>query len=227
MSDADLVRQLSGWVDEGIPRVKMKVGTGWGTEPALDLVRAKSVRDAVGDGPELFVDANGAYTAKQAAQLGARYEQLGVTWFEEPVSSDHLDSLARLRRMLSLDVAAGEYGSDLAYYAHMCQAGAVDVVQADVTRCGGITEWVRIAAVAAAHGLQISGHCAPSLHAHVAASVVNLAHLEYFADHVRVERLLFDGTLEPIAGALHLGLDRPGAGLDLKTSDADRYRVDQ
>jgi L-alanine-DL-glutamate epimerase-like enolase superfamily enzyme len=204
----------------------MKIGTGWGTEPERDVARVSEVRDALGDGPELFVDANGAYATKQAARLGRRFEGLGVTWFEEPVSSEHLESLALLRRLLVADVAAGEYGYDLAYFADLCRAGAVDVVQADVTRCGGITEWVRIASVAAAHGLQISGHCAPSAHAHVAASVTNLAHLEYFADHVRVERILFDGPLDPVDGSLRLCLDRPGSGIDLKEVDAGPYLVD-
>ena len=122
-------------------------------------------------------------------------------------------------------VAAGEYGYDLAYFERMCAAGAVDVLQADVTRCAGITEWVRAAAVAAAHGLQISGHCAPALHLHVAASVPNVRHLEYFADHVRVEHLLFDGVVEPVGGTLSPDLTRPGIGLELRVADAQRYRT--
>ena len=225
MSEADLVAQLAGWSADGIPRVKMKVGTDWGRAPVRDLERAERVRDALQPGTELFVDANGGYDAKQSARLGRRYAELGVTWFEEPVSSDHLAELALLRGLLDIDIAAGEYGYDLAYFARMCGAGAVDVVQADVTRCGGITEWLRIAALAAAHGLNISGHCAPALHAPVAAAVPNLAHVEYFADHVRVERLLFDGVLEPVHGELHLREDAAGNGLVLRAPDCDRYRV--
>jgi L-alanine-DL-glutamate epimerase-like enolase superfamily enzyme len=203
----------------------MKVGTSWGRAPERDLKRAEQVRHALGPDVELFVDANGGYTAKQSARLGRRYSDLGVTWFEEPVSSDHLEELALLRRLLDIDIAAGEYGYDLAYFSRMCGAEAVDVVQADVTRCGGMTEWLRIAALAAAHGLQISGHCAPALHAHVAAAVPNLAHVEYFADHVRVEQLLFDGALAPVAGELRLRADCAGNGLELRTPDCDRYRV--
>lgn len=225
MTDDDLVAQLTHWADDGIPRVKMKVGTRWGREPRRDVERAARVRDALPRDVELFVDANGAYTAKQSARLARSFADLGVTWFEEPVSSDHLEELALLRRSVDVDIAAGEYGYDLAYFARMCGAGAVDVVQADVTRCGGITEWLRIAALAAAHGLPISGHCAPALHAAAAAAVPNLAHVEYFADHIRVEDLLFDGALAPVRGELSLHDDRPGNGLALRTPDCERFRV--
>ena len=127
-------------------------------------------RRVVGDGVEVYVDANGGYTAKQAVRVGRRLEDdSGVIWFEEPVSSDDLAGLRHVREQVGLDVAAGEYGYDETYFDRMVGAEAVDCVQADVTRCGGYTSWLRIAAIAAAHGLQISGHCAPQLHSHVAA----------------------------------------------------------
>jgi L-alanine-DL-glutamate epimerase-like enolase superfamily enzyme len=148
-----------------------------------------------------------------------------VTWFEEPVSSDDLDGLREVRDRVTPDVTAGEYGYDLAYFARMVDAGAVDCLQADVTRCGGFTEWQRTASVAAARGLQVSGHCAPNLHAHVAAAVPNLRHLEYFHDHVRIESMLFDGALDPRGGALRPDRTRPGLGLTLKESDAAPFRV--
>ena len=107
----------------------------------------------------------------------------------------------------------------------MVDAQAVDCLQADVTRCGGITEWQRAAAVAAARGLQISGHCAPNLHAHVAAAVPNLRHLEYFHDHARIESMLFDGALDLRAASMRPDPTRPGLGLALKEPDATRFRV--
>lgn len=148
-----------------------------------------------------------------------------MSWFEEPVSSDDLCGLREIRAHTSIDVAAGEYGYSLVYFDHMIRAGAVDCVQVDVTRCGGITEWVRVAALASAAGLQVSGHCAPNLHAHVAATVPNLRHLEYFHDHVRIEGILFDGALDPTGGSLHPDQGRPGLGLALKNADAEQYRV--
>jgi hypothetical protein len=103
-------------------------------------------------------------------------------------------------------------------------AGAVDCLQADVSRCAGVTEWLRVAALAAAHNLELSGHCAQSLSVHAAAAVPNLRHLEYFADHARTDRLLFDGVLEPAGGVLRPDLSRPGMGLELRRADAQRYR---
>jgi L-alanine-DL-glutamate epimerase-like enolase superfamily enzyme len=218
--------QLEQWTGEwGIPRVKIKIGESWGADEARDLARIAFARRVIGPDAELYVDANGAYTRKQAVRMAHAMAAHDVTWFEEPVSSDDLDGLREVRDQVDPDVAAGEYGYDLVYFARMVDARAVDCLQADVTRCGGITEWLRAAAVAAARGLQISGHCAPSLHAHVAAAVPNLRHLEYFHDHVRIESMLFDGALGPRGGALRPDPARPGLGLALKAADAERFRV--
>jgi L-alanine-DL-glutamate epimerase-like enolase superfamily enzyme len=223
-TDQELADQLGGWVHEwAIPRVKMKVGTAWGSAAQRDLARAAVAREAIGPKAELFIDANGGYTRKQAVRLARGYDDLGVVWFEEPVSSDDLEGLREIRDLVRADVAAGEYGYDVAYFGRMCAAGAVDVVQADVSRCAGITEWLRVAALAAGHGLQISGHCAQSLHAHPACAVANVRHLEYFHDHARVDRLLFDGVLDPDGGVLRPDLSRPGIGLELRLADAGRY----
>jgi L-alanine-DL-glutamate epimerase-like enolase superfamily enzyme len=225
-TDEQLADQLGGWVhDTGIPRVKMKIGTGRGRDPDRDVRRVEIARAAIGADAELYVDANGAYTRKRAIRLAPAFADLGVTWFEEPVSSDDLNGLHEIRAAITPDVAAGEYGYDLVYFERMCASGAVDVLQADVSRCAGISEWLRVAAVAAAHGLEISGHCAQSLHVAPACTVPNLRHLEYFHDHARVDRLLFDGVLDPIGGVLRADLGRPGLGLTLKTSDAAQFLV--
>lgn len=203
----------------------MKVAAGGGSREGDDLARVALARKAIGDRAELYVDANGGYSAKQAVRLAPAFESEGVTWFEEPVSSDDLAGLAQVRRHIDLDVAAGEYGYDLAYFERMCAAGAVDVLQVDVSRCAGITEWLRATAVAAAHGLQISTHTAQSLHLHPASAVPNLRHVEYFADHARVDRLLFDGVADPTGGVLRPDGSRPGCGLELKRADAATYRT--
>ena len=170
-----------------------------------------------------MVDANGGYTPGQAKRIGAALDTLGVTWFEEPVSSDDLQTLAALRRELRADVAAGEYADSVQYVQRMCGAGAVDCLQVDVTRCGGYTEWLRCAAVAASYGLPISGHCAPSLHAFVAAAVPNLRHVEWFADHAALEPLLVTGLPEVKDGALQFS-DKVGHGMAI-ASTADRFRT--
>jgi len=225
--DKQLEEQLRFWVEEQrIPRVKIKIGESWGRDERRDLARAEFARELVGDDVEFYVDANGGYTRKQAIRVGQALADLDVTWFEEPVSSDDLVGLREIRNAISPDVAAGEYGYDLPYFARMVSADAVDCLQADVTRCGGITIWQRTAALAEALGLQISGHCAPHAHAAVAASVPNLRHLEWFHDHTRIESMFFDGTLDPKGGAISpCENTAPGLGLELRSAVANRYRV--
>jgi L-alanine-DL-glutamate epimerase-like enolase superfamily enzyme len=219
-SDAELQQQLGGWVEEGIGRVKMKVGR----EPERDRARVKAARAAAGRA-ELFVDANGAYTRKQAGELGRAFAGEGVRWFEEPVSSDDLVGLHALARELPMDVAAGEYGYTPWYFRRMLDAGAVDVLQADATRCGGYTGFLEAAALCDAYGLPLSAHCAPSLHAPVACAASRLVHVEWFHDHVRIERMLLDGFLEPKSGAIAPDRARPGHGYEWKSRDAERFRV--
>jgi L-alanine-DL-glutamate epimerase-like enolase superfamily enzyme len=221
-----LRKQLAGWVHEQrIPRVKIKIGESWGTDVDRDLKRMGQARDAVGAGVELFVDANGGYDRKQAIRVSRAAAELDIRWFEEPVTSDDLDGLREVRDAVAPDVAAGEYGCDLTYFRRMCAAGAVDCLQADVSRCGGITEWLRVAAIAAAHHLEISGHCAPHLHAHAAMATPNVRHLEWFHDHVRIEQLFFDGALDPQGGAVCPHPTAPGHGLCLRREVASRYQV--
>ena len=215
-----LQEQLAGWVAEGIPRVKMKVGSSPDTDPE----RVSCAREAIGPDAELFVDANGAYSRKQALELAGRFwGEARVSWFEEPVSSDDLAGLALLRDRApaGMEIAAGEYGYDAVYFERML--GAVDVLQADITRCGGVTELMRVDGLCRARSLPLSLHCGPAIHRHPALCLGQLAHLEYFHDHVRIERLLFDGATEPRDGALYPDLERPGIGLELKRSDAVRY----
>jgi L-alanine-DL-glutamate epimerase-like enolase superfamily enzyme len=217
--------QVCDWLDRcGVRAVKIKVGESWGQRAERDLSRVDLVAGLVGDRAEVFVDANGAYSVGQAVRMGRRFGALGVTWFEEPVSSDDLDGLRAVRGAIEPDVAAGEYGYDLSYFHRMASAGAVDCLQVDVTRCGGITEFLRAAAVAAAHGLEVSGHCAPHLHAAFVGAVPNLRHVEYFHDHLRVEEeLLFEGAVAARDGCLHPA-DRPGLGMTVR-ADAEQWRV--
>jgi L-alanine-DL-glutamate epimerase-like enolase superfamily enzyme len=219
-----LQEQLAGWVDQGIPRVKMKIGA----HPDQDCGRVRAAREAIGPGVELFVDANGAYQRKQALQLAQTFrEEASVSWFEEPVSSDDLEGLRLIRdhAPAGMAIAAGEYGYDAVYFQRMLDIGAVDVLQADVTRCAGITELLRVGGLCRAYNLPLSCHCGPAIHVHPACAIDELIHLEYFHDHVRIEGMLFDGLPELREGALWPDLSRSGNGLSLRRSDAAQYSV--
>jgi L-alanine-DL-glutamate epimerase-like enolase superfamily enzyme len=220
---AQLTNQLRGWREGGIPRVKMKVGR----DSSADIERVRAARQAIGPDAQLFVDANGAYSRKQALAQADAFAGLGVCWFEEPVPSDDLAGLRLIRDRApsGMDIAAGEYGYDLPYFRRMLDAGAVDVLQADGTRCAGITGFLRAGALAEAYGLPLSAHTAPSLHAHPCCTLHTIRPLEYFHDHVRIEGMLFDGALTPVGGALWPDRTRPGSGIELKHADADRYTV--
>ena len=217
-----LREQLGGWAAADMPRVKVKVGR----DPAFDPHRLAAAREAIGDAVELFVDANGAFSRKEALGWADRYAaEWDVRWFEEPVSCDDLDGLRLLRDRApgAMEVAAGEYGDTLFYFERMLAAGAVDCLQADVTRCGGITGLLRVAALCEARSLDLSGHCAPQISAHAFCGVARLRHLEWFHDHVRIEALLFDGVLQPESGVVRPDRSRPGHGLELKREEAQRW----
>jgi L-alanine-DL-glutamate epimerase-like enolase superfamily enzyme len=218
-TNRELADQLAGWIEHGIPRVKMKVGR----EPERDAERVRAARDAIGPEPELYVDANGALNVRSATRCAYRFAEHGVSWFEEPVSSLDRDGLRMLRSLVppGMDVAAGEYAYAPEDFRDL--VGSVDCLQADVTRCGGITGLLAAAAVAAAHELDLSGHTAPAIHSHALCAVPRLRHLEWFHDHVRIERMFFDGFLEPTDGALRPDRSRPGLGVEFRRTDAERY----
>ena len=221
----ELTDQLAGWVERGIPRVKMKIGKDFGTRPEEDVERMRAAREAIGEDAALFVDANGAYSDKQAIDLAQRFAELGVTYFEEPVPFDFLEQLAFIRQRIPMDLASGEYGYDPYKFRDVLLAGAVDILQADATRCMGVTGCRIAADLAFSHGIRFSTHTAPTVHAHVGCAVPQISHLEYFYDHARIEEMFFEGVLKPIQGALEPDASRPGLGVELKHQAADQYRI--
>lgn len=216
-----LTRQLRGWVDEdGCAAVKMKVGAA----PQHDAARVQAARRAIGDA-KLFVDANGAYAAREAERLAQAFAAEGVSWFEEPLSSDDRRGLAALRASLppGMELAAGEYGYTPDDFRALIDADAVDVLQADATRCCGVSGFLQAAALCDASHLPLSAHCAPALHLHVACAVPRLRHIEWFHDHARIEAMLFDGAPRVRDGYIEPDLSRPGCGLAFRHADAQCY----
>ena len=214
LSDTQLAEQIECWQTAGCAAMKIKIAQSWGTHIDRDLARIQWLRKLAGASTQLMVDANGGYRIGDARRVGAALDDLSVTWFEEPVSSDDTAGLGVLRAALRCDVAAGEYAADL--YDVAALLPVVDCLQLDATRCGGYTGWLRGAALAQSHNRQVSAHCAPSLHAFVAAAVPNLRHVEWFVDHARLEPLLVDGLPEARGGALHPDANGPGHGMTLR-----------
>ena len=222
-SEKRLQEQLSRWVEEGISRVKMKVGR----DARADRQRVALARQAIGAAPQLFVDANGAYSCTEALEQAQFFAKENVTWFEEPVVSDDLEGLRRIRENSppGMEIAAGEYGYDEVYFRRMLEAESVDVLQADATRCAGITGFLQAAALCEAENIPLSSHCAPALHIHLGCATRPFVHAEYFHDHVRIEAMLFDGLPQPNEGALAPDLSRPGNGLILKRKEAEKFAL--
>lgn len=212
--------QLAAWVKLGIRMVKMKVGTN----PKDDPIRVRAAREAIGPHVGLFVDANGAYDRKQALVMANLFSEQGVSWFEEPVSSDDLEGLKLIRnKVTGMNITAGEYGYDIVYFRRMLERCAVDVLQVDATRCCGITGFMKTGVLCDAWMIPLSSHTAPTLHAHLCCSTQRACHVEYFYDHARIEHLIFDGALSPEDGNIQPDPHRAGLGIRLRLSEVNRY----
>lgn len=222
-TDDQLQEQLNGWIKQGINNVKVKIGRN----RAKDIHKIALSRKIIGPEAGLFVDANGAYSVKQAADSAQLFSEYNISWFEEPVSSDNLEGLHFLRGHVppQINITAGEYGYNPFYFKNMLDAGAVDIIQADATRCGGISGFLRAAYIAEAYMIPFSSHCAPALHLHAALSLPGFFIAEYFHDHARIENMLFDGAPQPVNGYLKPDMTRAGMGLEFKHSDAERYKI--
>lgn len=222
-TEKQLIDQLAGWASEGLRFVKMKIGR----EPDKDVQRVSAVQKALKGHAELYVDANGAYQRKQALHKSRQFGDLGVTWFEEPVTSDDRIGLRMLVEHAPpiMNIAAGEYCYVLDDARLLIEAQAVDVLQADVTRCGGVTNFLKIGHACEIYHLPLSAHTSPSVHATLCCALVAAINVEYFHDHSRIEQMIFDGAIRPLNGNLKPDLSRPGLGLELKRADAERFQV--
>jgi L-alanine-DL-glutamate epimerase-like enolase superfamily enzyme len=222
-SDEQVARQFNHWEESGINFLKMKIGT----DPGKDVERVKAARRMIDKGTDIFVDANGAYTVKQAIEKSEQFVEYGVHWFEEPVPSNNLKGLRFIRERVpsAINIAAGEYGFNLCYFKQMLSSGAVDCLQADATRCGGISNFLKAGYLAEAFQIPFSSHCAPAVHLHAALSLPSFYIAEYFFDHVRIEEMLFDGVATPVDGHLKPDLSKPGLGIEFKHSDAEKFKI--
>lgn len=222
-SERELIAQLTGWAADGLRSVKMKIGRDAGR----DVARVAAVQKALKERADLYVDANGAYSRKQALRKAEEFSDLGVVWFEEPVTSDDRVGLHLMVEHAPpvMNIAAGEYCYVLDDARLLLEAQAVDVLQADVTRCGGVTNFLKIADACETYHFPLSAHTSPSVHATLCCALVPAINVEYFHDHARIEQMIFDGALKPVNGRLRPDLARPGLGLAFKRADAEPFQI--
>ena len=222
-TEKELVQQLTCWADEGFSCVKMKIGT----HPEEDVKRVQAVQKALDGKAQLYVDANGAYDRQQALHKAQQFGELGVTWFEEPVTSDDRIGLHFMveRAPAVMKIAAGEYNYTLDDARLLIEAQAVDVMQTDVTRCGGVSNFIKIGNLCDISHYPYSAHTAPSIHATLCCSLLPAMNVEYFHDHVRIEHMLFDGAITAKKGMLRPHSSAHGLGLSIKKADAEKYKV--
>jgi L-alanine-DL-glutamate epimerase-like enolase superfamily enzyme len=201
-----LVDQVIGNVEEGFRAIKIKVGR---PNPEEDMERVRAVRKAVGDQITLMVDANMAWSLDRAIRMARAMEPYDIFWLEEPTIPDDVPGHVRIARSTSIPIAAGENLYSKHEFLRYMESGAVAFPEPDVVRVGGITEWIKIAALAAAHNLPVTSHGVDELHVHLLAAVPNASYLERHAFRV-------DGYLrEPFAlseGCVEVP-DRPGHGV--------------
>lgn len=212
----DLVSEVRGFVADGFGAVKMKVGTAFGTREAEDLARVAAVRDAIGAGVELYVDANGAYGVEQAIHMAERFAAHDVRLFEEPLPPTDVSGLAAIRRETPIPIAAGEHEYEASGLRRLVEAGAVDVLQPDLLRVGGISGWLQAAAVAAEHDIPILSHAAQLASLHAGCATSGSLATEYLAIQADMDRRWYAEVPEPSAGRWAPFADRPGLGLELR-----------
>lgn len=218
----DLSAEIAGYVEAGFRAVKLKFGN---LEWRDDVARVAAVRRAVGDEVEIAVDANGAYrSGAHAIRVGRALEQLGVRWFEEPLGPESIGGLVEVAAALDMPIAFGEGEATRWQFRDLIDRGGFDVLQPDVTVVGGISEWIKVAALATSAGLPIAPHFFPEVHAQLAAATPGAFTIEYIpAELGNFDRLL----REPVRfrdGVVAVS-ETPGVGLELDDDAVAQHRV--
>jgi L-alanine-DL-glutamate epimerase-like enolase superfamily enzyme len=219
LSDDELVAQMAGFVRAGFRMVKMKIGH---PDPHRDIERIRRVRDAIGPDVDLCVDANNAWGLTTAIEIARQIEPFDIYWLEEPILADEIDSLARLARATRIPIAAGENHYGKWEFKELIEKRAVAFVQADVVKCGGVTEFLKIAAMADAHGLPVCPHFSNFVDVACIAAVPNGLVHEYAEDLFEPPARLLESCARPVDGMI-APLDRPGFGLELLPDAAERF----
>ena len=221
---AKLGEELAGYVALGFKAVKMKVGR---FDPKQEEARIAAARDAIGDDILLMLDANNAWSdVPTAIEYMRRFEAYKPYWIEEPFSPDDIDNHAELARRTLITVATGEIEAGRWRHQELLQKRAASILQTDAAVCGGISEFRRIAAMAAGYGVTLCPHWFHDLHVHLVAATPNARFVEYFCDdQVLNFRRLVDTQLQFEQGRLRVPTT-PGLGFRFDTRAVEQYAIE-
>lgn len=218
----ELVEEAVRAIEEGYDTVKIKVGYKRGAAPREDVRRVEAVRKAIGDNAGLMIDANNAWTAGEAAKFIQDVEQFDIIWFEEPTIADDYEGLAYVRSKTNIPVATGEHEFTKFGVRDLVLNKSVDILQVDVSRCGGITEMMKINSIAQAWNLRFAPHCIDLVAAHVLSASPNGMILERIRAEDGIMNAVFPDAPKPENGVLNL-TNKPGLGLDADWERLEAY----
>lgn len=219
----DVAEEMAMYLEKGFEAMKMKIG---GLSVDEDMKRVETARETIGPERTLLVDANNGYDAATAIQMGRRLEEYGVYFFEEPVHPNNLPGSRRVADALDIPIVSGELEYTLDGFRDLIDHGGVDMIQPDATVLGGITEFLKVAALARAYHLPVAPHWEQEIHMHLVGALPNTLFVEYFTReiNVRVEDKLYVDFIEPVDGKLPLP-EAPGLGMELQPDVLERYRI--
>jgi L-alanine-DL-glutamate epimerase-like enolase superfamily enzyme len=207
-------------VESGFRAMKMQLALPGSNTAGAEIERARLIRDVVGPDIRLMCDINQRWRVDEAISIGRRLEDIGFFWFEDIIAPDDFAGMARVAAALATPLAAGEYVYGLAPFRHMLEAGSCDLVMIDPFRAGGITPWLKIAALAEAFNMPVVSHLAPEIQVHLIGAIPNGLTVEYMPWSVR----LFEEVPRPDRGMLAMPCE-PGLGLRVDRKAIGRYRA--
>lgn len=213
-----LANEAQGLIAKGFRAIKMRAGR---PDSADDLAAVQAVRAAIGHEVDLMVDVNQAWTADRAIRWGRRFEEADLYWFEEPVRYDDLDGHARVAAALEVAIASAENAYTLGGVREYLERRAADILMPDLQRIGGITGWIQVAGLAAAHGIPVSPHLFPEVGVHLVAA----APTGLIQEHMPWADAILKEPLQLRNGQIELS-DKPGVGIEFDRAAVAKYAVE-
>lgn len=217
----ELVEEMTAYVESGFKMVKMKIGR---RDPDDDLERVKLVREAIGPDVDLALDVNNGWSVKTAIRMAGKLEKYDIYWLEEPILADEIDNLSRLADETSIPIAVGENHYTKWEFKELMERGAMEIVQADIGKCGGVTEFIKIAAMADAYGLPVCPHHTEYVDAPLVAAIPNGLFHEYIREWFGPMGQLFVDPIKPENGEISPS-NKPGFGIELNEESIKGLKV--